>query len=115
MAKMASVVRDTSESKASLTAKVGFIKGRTTLRLWMTVTAFAVGVCAAASAFAQGYPAQPVRVIVPFAKGGGVDVIARLVSQKLSELWGQRVTDRADHRPSDSRRRWTGPSHHRIP
>jgi len=89
---MASVVRDTSESKASLTAKVGFIKGRTTLRLWMTVTAFAVGVCAAASAFAQGYPAQPVRVIVPFAKGGGVDVIARLVSQKLSELWGQRVT-----------------------
>jgi tripartite-type tricarboxylate transporter receptor subunit TctC len=62
------------------------------MRLARIVTAFAVGVCGAASAFAQGYPVQPVRVIVPFAKGGGVDFIARVVSQKLSELWGQRVT-----------------------
>src|SRR5436309_995550 len=73
-------------------AKVGFIRGGTTMRLWMTVTAFAVGACATASAFAQGYPTKPVRVIVPFAKGGGADFIARVVSQKLSELWGQRVT-----------------------
>src|SRR6267142_752460 len=89
---MATVMRDASESKASLTVKVGFIKGRTTMKLWMTVTAFAVGACAAAGAFAQGYPTKPVRVIVPFPKGGGADVIARVVSQKLSELWGQHVT-----------------------
>jgi len=56
------------------------------------MTAFAVGVFAVASAFAQGYPNKPVRVIVPFPEGGGTDVVARPVSQKLSELWGQQVT-----------------------
>ena len=38
------------------------------------------------------YPTKPVRVIEPFGAGGGVDVIARAVSQKLSELWHQPVT-----------------------
>lgn len=38
------------------------------------------------------YPAKPVRMIEPFGAGGGVDVIARAVAQKLSELWGQSVT-----------------------
>src|SRR5713226_4636743 len=40
----------------------------------------------------QDYPTKPVRVIEPFGTGGGVDVMARAVSQKLSELWGQPVT-----------------------
>src|ERR1700730_13912752 len=40
----------------------------------------------------QEYPTEPVRVIEPFGAGGGVDVIARAVSQKLSELWDQTVT-----------------------
>ncbi len=44
-----------------------------------------------AVALAQEYPTKPVRVIEPFGAGGGVDVIARAVSQKLSELWGQTV------------------------
>lgn len=35
------------------------------------------------------YPEKPVHVIVPVAAGGGVDVMARLLSQKLSERWGQ--------------------------
>src|SRR3954470_4421625 len=35
------------------------------------------------------YPDRAVRVIVPVAAGGGVDVMARLVSQKLSERWNQ--------------------------
>ena len=35
------------------------------------------------------YPDKPVRVIVPVAAGGGVDVMARLIAQKLSEKWGQ--------------------------
>ena len=35
----------------------------------------------------QGYPAKAVRMIVPFPPGGGTDLIARTVSQKLSEAW----------------------------
>jgi tripartite-type tricarboxylate transporter receptor subunit TctC len=40
-------------------------------------------------AWAQTYPAQPVRVIVPFAPGGQVDVVGRLLAQKLSEQLGR--------------------------
>jgi len=39
--------------------------------------------------FAQDYPTRAVRIIEPFGAGGGPDVIARAVSPKLSELWGQ--------------------------
>ena len=43
------------------------------------------------AAFAQSYPTKPVRVIVPLSAGSGVDIIGRLISQKLSELWGQQL------------------------
>src|SRR5688572_19701303 len=41
------------------------------------------------AASAQGFPARPVRFIVPAAPGGGLDSTARVVTAKLSELWGQ--------------------------
>jgi len=44
----------------------------------------------AASAFAQDYPAKPVRIIVP-SPGGTVDVVTRLVAEKLGAKWGQAV------------------------
>src|SRR3954465_14252826 len=48
--------------------------------------------CLAAQAVAQqSFPARPVRMVVGFAPGGGTDIMARLVSQKLSERWGQPV------------------------
>jgi tripartite-type tricarboxylate transporter receptor subunit TctC len=47
--------------------------------------------CAASTAFAQAYPAKAVRLIVPFAAGGSTDIIARVLGQKLNEMWGQPV------------------------
>jgi len=40
-------------------------------------------------AWAQAYPTQPVRLIVPFGPGGGTDIVARLIGQWLSERIGQ--------------------------
>jgi tripartite-type tricarboxylate transporter receptor subunit TctC len=46
---------------------------------------------ATGSALAQSYPNRPIRVLVPFAAGGAVDTLARIVGQKLSESIGQPV------------------------
>src|SRR4029079_5656869 len=43
------------------------------------------------SAHAQSYPTRPIRVIVPFVPGGGVDFMGRLVARKLNENTGQPV------------------------
>ena len=51
--------------------------------------ALITGVVACASA--QGYPSKPIRFVVPFAPGGGTDLIARTLSVRLSEALGQPV------------------------
>jgi tripartite-type tricarboxylate transporter receptor subunit TctC len=51
-------------------------------------------------AFSQdtaNYPSRPIRVIVPFAPGGGLDISTRLIGQKLTEKWGQNIV--VDSRP----------------
>src|SRR5258706_1785276 len=49
------------------------------------------------AALAQPYPTRPVRVIIPQAAGGAVDVAWRPIAQKLTEAWGQQVV--VDNRP----------------
>ncbi|HLQ24407.1 MAG TPA: tripartite tricarboxylate transporter substrate binding protein [Acidiferrobacterales bacterium] len=46
---------------------------------------------------ADNYPNKPIRLIVPYTPGGGYDILARLLGQKLTERWGQQVVvdDRA--------------------
>ncbi len=51
----------------------------------------------AQSAVAQHYPVRPVRMLVPFVAGGGTDLVARAVAQKLSERTGQQFV--VDNRP----------------
>lgn len=54
-------------------------------------------VCGVAGAAEQRYPSKPIRFIIPTAPGGGSDLVARMLGQKFTAVWGQQVV--LDHRP----------------
>ena len=57
----------------------------------MKCIAFACLVLMSAGTYSQQFPTKPVRIVAPFAPGGGTDFIARLIAQRLSERLGQQV------------------------
>src|ERR1051325_5497821 len=58
----------------------------------------AAALCAVAHAGAETYPSRPVRLVVPYAPGGNVDISARVVSNELRAVLGQAVG--VDNRPA---------------
>src|SRR6266478_5377443 len=54
------------------------------------VSALALAGCAA-GAHAQDYPARPITLVVPYSAGGGNDVMARIVAEKMSRSLGQQI------------------------
>ena len=54
-------------------------------------------VAAASLAIAEDFPAKPIRIVVGFTPGGGPDITARFIAQKLTERWQQNVV--VDNRP----------------
>jgi len=64
--------------------------------LSISIAAAALGMLAGA-AWAADYPDKPIRLIVPWPPGGGTDVFARLIGQKMSEDWSKTVV--VDNRP----------------
>ncbi len=73
--------------------------GRQVLTFIRVVIALS-GLIACGAALAQGYPNKPIRIVVPYAAGGGTDQLARLVGQQLSERLQQPVI--IDNRPGAS-------------
>ena len=61
------------------------------MKIFTILIVFNLAACVDA-ALAQAYPVKPVRIIVPYPPGGGTDLAARLIAQKLSEALGKPVS-----------------------
>ena len=57
----------------------------------MRIFGFILAAAICASAFSQSWPAKPVRIVVAYPPGGGIDLMARQFADKLTPVWGQPV------------------------
>jgi len=73
-----------------MAAPIGFTRMQklAALAAALALTAFA---SASRAQIAAAYPDKSVRLVVPFAAGGALDVVARIVGQKLTETWGRQI------------------------
>jgi tripartite-type tricarboxylate transporter receptor subunit TctC len=69
------------------------------MRLPATIAAL-LAVCICATASAQSWPTRGVRIVVPYPPGGGIDILARQLADKLAPQWGQPVV--VENRPGGS-------------
>jgi tripartite-type tricarboxylate transporter receptor subunit TctC len=64
---------------------------RMRLKVLLSAAVCALSLPLTAPVQAQAWPTKPVKMVVPFSPGGSTDVVARMLGQRLSEIWGQTV------------------------
>src|SRR3954449_2430582 len=67
------------------------------MALWLRLLLFVLAASATQPALAQNWPSKPVRIVVAYPPGGGIDVMGRQIAEKLTAAWGQPVV--VDNRP----------------
>jgi len=74
-----------------MTARSIWIAPRSGAAVRLAACAVAAAATFANGAIAQSYPAKPIRLVVPYAPGGGVDIIARATAQELAKRLSQQI------------------------
>src|SRR5215831_15456719 len=89
---------------------IGYVQPGVTVLTRRRLIALSAGIALAPDLFGRSacaqmqpleWPNRVVRLIVPFAAGGPTDIVARIVAEQLSKIWGQQVV-RTPHRPNRS-------------